>query len=94
MLECRINQSVLSSPVADISDPVRVVLPFKDQASANILRDQLKDLSQKIHTAIQPVFVRHKIKQELKLRKAKPTIVNQQYLVYKFECDLCDAGYV
>ena len=23
-----------------------------------------------------------------------PPIVNQQCLVYKFECDLCDAGYV
>ena len=88
------DQSVLSWPVADRSDPVRVVLPFKDQVSASILRDQLKDLSQKIYTAIQPVFVSHKIEQELNLREAKPTIVNQQCLVYKFECDLCDTGYV
>ena len=28
------------------------------------------------------------------MREAKPPIVNQQCLVYKFECDLCDAGYV
>ena len=26
--------------------------------------------------------------------QTKPPIVNQQCLVYKFECDLCDAGYV
>jgi len=28
------------------------------------------------------------------LLEAKPTIVNQQRLVYKFERDLCGAGYV
>ena len=54
----------------------------------------IKDLSQKIQTTVQPVFVSQKIGRDLKLREAKPPIVNQQYLVYKFECDLCDAGYV
>ena len=43
-------------------------------------------LIQKIHTTVQPVFVT--IEQDLKLREAKPPIVNQQCLVYKFECDL------
>ena len=76
------------------SEPVRVVFPFKDQASADILRGQLKGLSQKICTTIQPVFVSHKIEQDLKLREAKLPIVNRQRLVYKVECDLCDAGYV
>ena len=38
-------------------DPVRIVLPFKDQVSADIVRTQLDDLSQKIHNTIQPVFV-------------------------------------
>ena len=28
------------------------------------------------------------------MREAKLPIVNQQCLVYKFKCDLCDAGYV
>jgi len=55
---------------------------------------QLKDLSQKINTTIQPVFVSHKIEQDLKLREVKPPVVNQQCLVYHFKCDLCDAGYV
>ena len=76
------------------SDPVRVVLPFKDQASAEIFHGQLKDLIQKICMTIQRVFVSHKIEQDLKLREAKPPIVKQHCLVYKFECDLCDAGYV
>ena len=74
--------------------PVRVFLPFKDQASADVLRTQLKDLSQKINTTIQPVFVSHKIERDLKLREVKPPVVNQQCLVYHFKCDLCDAGYV
>ena len=40
-------------------------LPFRDQISADIVRKQLKDLSLKVHTAIQPVFVSRKIEQEL-----------------------------
>ena len=34
------------------------------------------------------------IERDLKLREAKPPIMKQQCLVYKFQCDLCDAGYV
>ena len=75
-------------------DPVRLVVPFRDQVSADIVRTQLNDLSQKIHKTIQPVFVSQKINQHLKLREAKPPLVNQQSLVYQFKCDLCDAGYV
>ena len=75
-------------------DPVRVVLPFKDQVSADIVQTQLNDLSQKIQKTIQPVFVSQKINQHLKLREAKPPLENQQSLVCQFKCDLCDAGYV
>lgn len=49
------DQSVSSPADTNGSNPVRIVLPFKDQASADILWDQLTDLSQKIHTNIQPV---------------------------------------
>ena len=35
-----------------------------------------------------------KLNEDLKVREVKPAIVNQQYLVYKFQCNLCDAGYV
>ena len=34
------------------------------------------------------------IKQDLKLREAKPLVVNQQCLVYKLECGLYDTGCV
>ena len=34
-----------------------------------------------------------KIEQELNVKETKPPIVNQQCVVYGFQCDLCDAGY-
>ena len=71
---------------------VRVVIPFKDQESANYVKKELKNLSIKVQTTVQPVFVSHKIDQDLKVRETKPQIVNQQRVVYRFQCDLCDAG--
>ena len=82
------------SPSQETDDTIRVVLPFNDQISADIVRKQLKDLSLKVHTTIQPVFVSRKIEQELSVKETKPPIVNQQCVVYGFQCDLCDAGYV
>ena len=28
------------------------------------------------------------------MKETKPPVVNQQCVVYSFQCDLCDAGYV
>ena len=78
------DQPVSSPVVSDRLDPIRVVLPFKDQASADIVRTQLKDLSQKIQTSVQPVFVSQKIERDLKLREAKPPIVNHNALFTNF----------
>ena len=83
-----------SIPAPRDSPTVRIVLPFKDQASADLVHKQLKDLSQKIDTVIQPSFVSRKIQQELNIRDRKPPIVNQHCVVYKFQCGLCDASYV
>jgi len=58
-------------PAPGDSPTVRIALPFKDQLSADFVRKQLKDLSQKTHTAIQPVFVSNKIEQELKVQEKK-----------------------
>ena len=58
------DQPVSSPAVSDRLDPIRVVLPFKDQASADIVRAQPKDLSQKIQTTLQPVFVSQKIERD------------------------------
>ena len=43
---------------------------------------------------VQPVFVGRKINQDPKEQEEKPQIENQQCVVYRFQCDLCDAGYV
>ena len=73
---------------------VRVVIPFKDQESANYVKKELKNLSIKVQTTVQPVFVSRKIGQDLKVREMKPQIINQQCVIYCFQRDLCDAGYV
>ena len=74
--------------------PVRIVLPYKDQKSANVVRKQLADLSRKINVDISPVYTSRKIKDEIKVREDKPPLVSQQCVVYSFQCGLCDAGYV
>ena len=51
-------------------------------------------LSSKIKTTIQPVFISRKLNEDVKVREVKPATVNQQCVVYKFQCNLCDAGYV
>ena len=55
------------------------------------MRKQLKDLNLKLHT-IQPVFVSQKIERELNVKETKPPIVNQQCVIYSFQCDLCYVG--
>lgn len=74
--------------------PIRVVLPYKDQKSANSVRRQLSDLSRKINSEIQPVYTSRKISDEIKVREQKPPLVNQQCVVYQYKCDLCDTDYV
>ena len=74
------------------NDVTRVVIPFKDQDSANIVKTQLKDLRIKLQTTIQPVFVSRKIGQNLQECETKPQLVNQQCVVYQFKCNLCDTG--
>jgi len=74
------------------NDVARVVIPFKDQDSANIVKIQLKDLSIKLQTTVQPVFVGQKIGQDLQECETKPQLVNQQCVVYQFKCNLRDTG--
>ena len=71
-----------TAAVSDSSDPVRVILPFKDQSSADTVRRQLQDLSLKIHTTVSPVFVSQKIERDLKMREAKLPLVNQQCVMF------------
>jgi len=48
------------------SSVVRNSLPFKDQISANAVRRQMKDLSHKLGTVVEPIFVSKKLEQGLK----------------------------
>ena len=41
----------------------------------------------------EPVFQSKKISQILSPKEKKPPIVNNQCVVYKFQCDLCDTDY-
>ena len=58
-IEMRVTENVCSKQhVSDEQDaPIRIVLPFKDQKSANAVRNQLGDLSRKINAVVQPVNV-------------------------------------
>ena len=63
------------SPPQETDNTIREI-PFKDQISADIEKKQFKDLSLKVHTTIQPVFVSRKIEQELNVKEARPPIVD------------------
>ena len=69
-------------------------LPFKDQKSADSVKRQLRDLSNKLRLEIKPIFVSKKIEDTLKLKENKPPLVNDHCVVYLFQCDLCEANYV
>ena len=71
-----------------------VPLPCKDQQSANSVKKQMQILSANFGVQIKPVFQSKKIGQILAPKEKKPPIVNNQYVVYKFECDLCDTDYI
>jgi hypothetical protein len=75
-------------------DVICVALPFKDHKSSDIIRRQLAGLSSVIGRALEPVFNSRKIKEEVQVQEMKPPIVNQQRVVYRYKCDLCDADYV
>ena len=74
--------------------PVRITLPFKDPKSADHVRRELCDLGKKIDRVIQPVFTSKKISEDLKFTETKPSLVNQQSVVYEFKCNSCDANYI
>ena len=69
---------------------VRIVLPFKEQKSADSVHKQLKDLGKLLNID----FISRKVGEDLKHKEIKPALINKQSLVYKFECGWCDASYV
>ena len=61
---------------------------------SNTLRRNLKRLNKKVGSDLQPVFTSRKIMDEIKVVEAKPPLINQHCIVYKFSCNLCDSEYV
>ena len=70
------------------------MLSFKSQRSADSVSRQLKGLGKIIGKQLQAVFTSRKIESDLRRAEIKAPLVNQQCVVYKFQCDLCDADYV
>jgi len=72
------NQQIFTTVSDEQDAPIRIVIPFKDQKSANVARHQLGDLSRKIDAVVHPVYTSQKIKGQFKPKEHKPPIVNQQ----------------
>ena len=68
-------------------------MPFKNQSSGNMVKEQLRSLISTIAIDIQPVFHSKHIQQILQPMEKKPDLVNNQCVVYHFKCDQCDADY-
>ena len=73
---------------------VRIVLPFKEHKSADSVRKQLKDLGNLLNIDLCPVFIFRKVGEDLRHQEIKPALINEQSVVYKFECGWCGASYV
>ena len=80
------SQDQNKSCIEPIDSPVLIILPFKDQKSADSVRWQLNDLGKKVDRVIQPVFTSRKISEDLKVTETKPSLVNQQCVVYEYQC--------
>ena len=88
------SQDHNQSRIKPIDSPVLITLPFKDQKSADSVHRKLNDLGKKIDRVLQPVFTSRKISEDLKVTETKPSLVNQQCVVYEFQCNACDSNYI
>ena len=79
----KVSGDPISTRACNVNEaPVRIVLPFKDQRSANFARRQLGEIDHKIEIDIRPVHTSRKIGHEIKPKEKKPLIINQQRVVY------------
>ena len=65
-------------------EPIRIVLPFKDQRLADAVRKDLSELSKKIGSDLRPVFTSRKIIDDIKGVEVKLPLINQHCVAYKF----------
>ena len=77
-----------------VDQQVWILLPFKDLMTAGVLRKQLNNLSDRIGTPQQPIYTSRKLDDALSVKEQKPSLINQNSVVYKFSCPLRDAEYI
>jgi len=77
------NTSTARESTPDLQS-VRIVLPFKEQKSADAVRKQLKDLGKLLNIDLSPVFISRKVGEDLKHKEIKLALINEQSVVYKF----------
>ena len=46
--------------------PIRIIMPYKDQKSADVVRKELRNLGRKIDHELQPIFTSKKIVDDLR----------------------------
>ena len=69
-------------------------IPFNEQKPADSVRKQLKDLGNLLNIDLCVVSISRKVGEDLKHKEIKPPLINEQSVVYQFECGWCDASYV
>lgn len=79
---------------AQANAPLRIILSFKDEKSADVVRRQLSDLRKRINSDLRPVVTCKKIADDIRIAETKPPLTIQQCVVYEFKCHLRDADYV
>ena len=80
-LNLRVAEQSLLRSKSTTENTTQIVIPFKYQESANIVKTQLKDLSMKLQTTVQPVFTSRKIAHEFPTNEPKPQLIDQQCVV-------------
>ena len=71
----------MSSMTLEKKMPTRIVLPLKDQNSADSGKPQL---GQNVKEGICTVFTTRNLQNDVKSAEKKPTVAIQQYVVHKF----------
>ena len=89
---CEVKKTSTNKQVCVVS----IILPFKDQKSADIVRRQLTGRGSLIGKALRGSLVftsRIKIRDEVKVKELETPlyIINA---LFRFKCDLCEADYV
>ena len=88
------NIDNISAPDEDDgTSNIVVPIPFKDQNQLTQSKEKCKIWAKKLECKSCPSFSLRRSAKSFP-RKKKPPIVNNQCVVYKFQCDLCDIDYV